>query len=82
MYNLIVAADVLSGDYVAMLPFIETLKLLNGENTEILIAQMIRYPENEGKFVEELSKEFRIERIQEEEYRGLGNIEIYRLRIK
>lgn len=55
---MIAAADVLFGEYQYMNDFIAALERMADRDTEIYIAQKIRYPEKERVFRERLGEKF------------------------
>ena len=80
-FDLIVAADVLYGEYDAMDALISTLDSMSTPKTEIYIAQKVRYPQKEAEFRRKLEAKFDLEWIESEELcENLGRQWIYVLR--
>ena len=55
------AADVLYGEYEHMEAFVRALERMAGEQTEVYIAQKVRYPEREHQLRERLKVQFELQ---------------------
>lgn len=79
---MIVAADILYGEYSNMHEFVDTLNALANQRTDIYIAQQNRYPRSENKFRKLLSINFYVSQINIDDLIQDSSIFIYRLQKK
>lgn len=80
-FDVIVAADVLYGEYEAMDAFIESLAALSDASTELFIAQKVRYPAREHLLQQKLREKFSLQVITSDQLcANLGKQSIYILR--
>ena len=78
---MVVAGDILSGDYDGMEEFVSTLEALVSDHTVVVVCQTIRYPAREAEFKHRLEQSFVLTEAAAEQLEPVyGNAAVYTLR--